>query len=182
MRTHNYPMPALTAQGRPNPAINAVRDTRKYVCVSLTPIPYYRYPSEDALLNSATPEESGLKRGEWVTASQHNDKWLCIDSGRWIPLYVNGIRVLEPVKDIKQKFVVVPSATQAGKSPTHNSQINTNLTNSADSNRADPASYATSSSGPQSYQQTNAALARRAAFRVTKTQLQAAISTSLSPR
>ena len=109
--THKYSMPALTAQGKANPKLGTRKDTRKYVCVSVTPIPWYRYPSTELgkvgegkrqtlqqvhLLAPGAPEETGLKRGDWVTAALVNDKWLCTDCGRWLPLYVNGVRVLEP--------------------------------------------------------------------------------------
>ena len=66
---------------------------KKYICISVTPIPWYRYPDEGQFLNTADPESSGLRRGEWVTASQHNDKWLCTDSGGWLPIFVNGVKV-----------------------------------------------------------------------------------------
>lgn len=86
--THRYAMPAYTKQGKPNPLLGSVKDGKKYVCVSVTPIPYYKYPEETELLVPGAPEETGIKRGEVVTAAQHtgNEKWLCTDSGELFEL------------------------------------------------------------------------------------------------
>lgn len=46
LKTHNYSMPARTAQGKPNPKLGTVIDKRKYVCLAVTPIPYYKYPDD----------------------------------------------------------------------------------------------------------------------------------------
>ncbi|CAD7931388.1 unnamed protein product [Amoebophrya sp. A25] len=96
LAAHRFPMPTTAPQSQLQSDVRAVRDGKRYICTSITPLPFYKYPEDGLYLNPNCPEESGLRRGEWVTASQHNDKWLRTDCGHWVPMFVNGLRVLEP--------------------------------------------------------------------------------------
>lgn len=111
--------------------------------------------------------EKGVRRGQWITASQHNDKWLCTDCGHWLPMYVNGVRVLEPLKETKNNLILLPPPKNArlGRQGDHLNSKGQPGSDFPESSQSGPRPVASQNTPPFSCG------VKRRAFCVTKTNL-----------
>ncbi len=85
--------------------LSSANISHAWLCItesSLLTTQHYKFPDPDifAFDNEDSAEKCGVKRNEIVTAMfDKSEKWLCVDSGYWLPKFVNGVKVLEKLED-----------------------------------------------------------------------------------